>query len=77
MTQESRSPDTWRRIEDARRQYVELFGSALVMNPYLKVALLCVAPTSGPDPTAVEVSARPHIDAAVGRGGRDEGARHS
>ena len=30
-------------IEDARRQYVELFGSALVMNTYLKVALLCVS----------------------------------
>ena len=29
-------------IEDARRQYVELFGSALVMNTYLKIALLCV-----------------------------------
>jgi type IV secretion system protein VirB5 len=29
-------------IEDARREYVELFGSALVMNTYLKVALLCV-----------------------------------
>lgn len=30
-------------IEDAKRQYVELFGSALVMNTYLKVALLCVS----------------------------------
>ena len=30
-------------IEDARRQYVELFGSALVMNTFLKVALLCVS----------------------------------
>ena len=30
-------------IEDARRQYVELFGSALVMNTYLKIALLCVS----------------------------------
>ena len=29
-------------IEDAKRQYVELFGSALVMNTYLKIALLCV-----------------------------------
>ena len=29
-------------IEDARRQYVELYGSALVMNTYLKIALLCV-----------------------------------
>ena len=27
-------------IEDAKRQYVELFGSALVMNTYLKIALL-------------------------------------
>jgi type IV secretory pathway TrbF-like protein len=30
-------------IEDARRQYVELFGSALVMNTYLKIALVCVS----------------------------------
>jgi type IV secretory pathway TrbF-like protein len=30
-------------IEDARRQYVELFGSALVMNTYLKIAVLCLA----------------------------------
>jgi type IV secretion system protein VirB5 len=30
-------------IADARRQYVELFGSALVMNTYLKVALLAVS----------------------------------
>src|SRR4029079_3639698 len=32
-----------RPIEDARRQYVELFGSALVMNTYLKIALLSVS----------------------------------
>jgi type IV secretion system protein VirB5 len=32
-----------RPIEDAKRQYVELFGSALVMNTYLKVALLAVS----------------------------------
>jgi len=30
-------------IEDAKRQYVELFGSALVMNTYLKIALLCIS----------------------------------
>jgi type IV secretory pathway TrbF-like protein len=30
-------------IADARRQYVELFGSALVMNTYLKIALLAVS----------------------------------
>ena len=30
-------------LEDAKRQYVELFGSALVMNAYLKIALLCVS----------------------------------
>jgi type IV secretory pathway TrbF-like protein len=30
-------------IEDARRQYVELFGSALVMNTYLKIALFGVS----------------------------------
>jgi type IV secretory pathway TrbF-like protein len=30
-------------LEDAKRQYVELFGSALVMNTYLKVALLSVS----------------------------------
>jgi type IV secretion system protein VirB5 len=43
MTQESLSADTSPRIEDARRQYVELFGSALVMNTYLKIALLGVS----------------------------------
>ena len=36
-------PTRYRRIEDAKRQYVELFGSALVMNTYLKIALLCVS----------------------------------
>jgi type IV secretory pathway TrbF-like protein len=30
-------------LEDARRQYVELFGSALVMNTYLKIALLALS----------------------------------
>jgi type IV secretion system protein VirB5 len=30
-------------IDDARRQYVELFGSALVMNTYLKIALLALS----------------------------------
>ena len=30
-------------IDNARRQYVELFGSALVMNTYLKIALLAVS----------------------------------
>jgi type IV secretory pathway TrbF-like protein len=30
-------------LEDARRQYVELFGSALVLNTYLKIALVCVS----------------------------------
>lgn len=30
-------------LEDAQNQYVELFGSALVMNTYLKIALLCVS----------------------------------
>src|SRR3982751_2495877 len=30
-------------LEDAKRQYVELFGSALVLNTYLKIALLCVS----------------------------------
>src|SRR5438105_6516745 len=30
-------------LEDAKRQYVELFGSALVMNTYLKIALLGVS----------------------------------
>src|SRR3990172_374991 len=34
-------------IEDAMRQYVELFGSALVMNTYLKVALLGVFVVGG------------------------------
>jgi type IV secretory pathway TrbF-like protein len=30
-------------INRAKRQYVELFGSALVLNTYLKIALVCVA----------------------------------
>src|SRR5215471_1978864 len=30
-------------IENAKRHYVELFGSALVMNTYLKIALLSVS----------------------------------
>jgi type IV secretion system protein VirB5 len=30
-------------LDDAKRQYVELFGSALVMNTYLKIALLSVS----------------------------------
>src|ERR1043166_5321148 len=29
-------------LEDAQRQYVELFGSSLVLNTYLKIALLFV-----------------------------------
>jgi type IV secretion system protein VirB5 len=39
------SPSTYQTppLEDAKRQYVELFGSALVMNTYLKIALLCVS----------------------------------
>src|SRR3954451_21734031 len=30
-------------IDNAKRQFVELFGSALVMNTYLKIALACVS----------------------------------
>lgn len=30
-------------LNDARQQYVERFGSALVLNTYLKLALLCMA----------------------------------
>jgi type IV secretory pathway TrbF-like protein len=30
-------------LEDAKRQYLELFGSALVMNTYLKIALVSVS----------------------------------
>jgi type IV secretion system protein VirB5 len=30
-------------VENAKRQYVELFGSALVMNTYLKIALLALS----------------------------------
>ena len=30
-------------IENAKRQFVELYGSALVMNTYLKIALLLVS----------------------------------
>lgn len=43
MSRQSFPPDESPRIEDARRQYVELFGSALVMNTYLKIALLGVS----------------------------------
>ncbi len=43
MTHDSRPLKMAPRIEDARRQYVELFGSALVMNTYLKIALLGVS----------------------------------
>jgi len=43
MTQDSLPLEASPRINDARRQYVELFGSALVMNTYLKIALLCVS----------------------------------
>jgi type IV secretory pathway TrbF-like protein len=43
MSRQSFPPDEPPRIEDARRQYVELFGSALVMNTYLKIALLSVS----------------------------------
>ena len=30
-------------LESAKRQFVELYGSALVMNTYLKIALLLVS----------------------------------
>ena len=30
-------------LDSAKRQFVELYGSALVMNTYLKIALLCVS----------------------------------
>ena len=30
-------------LESAKRQYVELYGSALVMNTYLKIALVLVS----------------------------------
>ncbi len=40
---EPTAPYPARRLDDAKRQYVELFGSALVMNTYLKIALLCVS----------------------------------
>jgi type IV secretory pathway TrbF-like protein len=30
-------------VERAKRQYVELFGSALVLNTYLKIAVLCLS----------------------------------
>ena len=34
------SPKT---LENAKRQFVELYGSALVMNTYLKIALLLIS----------------------------------
>jgi type IV secretory pathway TrbF-like protein len=39
----SSPPIQLRPLEDAKRQYVELFGSALVLNTYLKIALLAVS----------------------------------
>ena len=30
-------------LNEAKRQYVELYGSALVLNTYLKIALLCIS----------------------------------
>src|SRR5437588_9760076 len=30
-------------LQEAQREYVELFGSSLVLNTYLKIALLCVS----------------------------------
>src|SRR5690242_14927387 len=33
-------------LEHAKRQFVELYGSALVMNTYLKIALLLVSLTA-------------------------------
>src|SRR6058998_638536 len=43
MDEAARPPYQLPPLEDAKRQYVELFGSALVMNTYLKIALLCVS----------------------------------
>src|SRR6202795_5068748 len=45
MTRESTTAPPYQLppIEDAKRQYVELFGPALAMNTYLKIALLCVS----------------------------------
>src|SRR6202049_327631 len=43
MEQMSTPPYQLPPIEDAKRHDVELFGSALVMNTYLKIALLCVS----------------------------------
>jgi type IV secretion system protein VirB5 len=40
MTVADMSPKT---LENAKRQFVELYGSALVMNTYLKIALLLVS----------------------------------
>ena len=31
-------------MDSAKRQFVELYGSALVMNTYLKIALVLVSP---------------------------------
>src|SRR4051812_47408536 len=36
-------PDQLSPLADAKREYVELFGSALVLNTYLKIALLAVS----------------------------------
>src|ERR1700683_5614855 len=36
-------PPTGYEYGDARRRYVEQYGSTLVMNTYLKLALLCLA----------------------------------
>ena len=39
-------------LENAKRQFVELYGSALVMNTYLKIALVLALP-GGPRPCRV------------------------
>ena len=41
----SNRDEPWSRpsLQDAKRQYVELFGSALVVNTYLKIVAVCLA----------------------------------
>ncbi len=43
MQTETHSPLPAKSFNEAKRMYVEQFGSALVMNTYLKIALLCLS----------------------------------
>ena len=49
-------------LENAKRQFVELYGSALVMNTYLKIALVLVSLVAL-GPAGAELPHRVHVRA--------------